>query len=352
MVVDLGKLLDGRTRGDEIEVHGVRRGDRAERLAAIPWTSADGDEFPGERRAYAEGRVYRMHGDERVEIPLARRIEGVIARRGWLRVDGVAVLIERGCISRIVLHGRSLDALGIRAREDVERLLGMAEERVRHQRQVTYLYPSRGFEVAWDDVGRLDHVTLGQNVGAEPRRGASALLVELVANWKLLEAQGWREPPGGPLKVRHQRIASLAHALDLGTVEDVADGQAIARRGSAYVPLLAEIAARAPGLTARQFVPAEVVYTHLLHYRVGAEAVLGATRGWLECGDAALLGMITTQAAIAEVLRKELAPIDTWLAGFLDPLGRSFSERELIATWGWPDIDPAALEMEDELGPE
>ena len=351
MVVDLRKLLDGRTRGDEVEVHGVRRGDRAERLAAIRWTSADGDELPGEQRAYGEGRVYRVHGQERVEIPLAERVEGVLARRGWLREDGVALFIEHGRISRIALRGPSLDALGIRAPKDVERLLGPAEERVRHQRQVTFLYPTRGFEVAWDDAGRLDHVTLGQTVGAESRRGASALLAELIARWKPLEAQGWREPEEGALRVRHRRIAALARALELGTVEDVALGQAIARRGDAYLPLLAEIAARAPGLTARQFVPAQMVYSHLLHYRVGAEAVLGATRGWLECGDAALLGMITTQAAIAAVLRKELAPIDAWLAGFLDPLGRSFSERELIATWDWPDVDPSALEMEDELGP-
>lgn len=92
----------------------------------------------------------------------------------------------------------------------------------------------------------------------------------------------------------------------------------------------------------------------MLRYRVSAEVVLGATRGWLECGDGALLSMITAQDAIAVTLRRELAPIDGWLCRFLDPswtpegVGRrrSFSERELFAL-GWPDVDPVALERDE-----
>lgn len=66
--MDLRPLLDPRVHATALAVDGVRCGELAQPLLARMWTSADGDELPGERRRYEAGRVFRRVGDVWVEI--------------------------------------------------------------------------------------------------------------------------------------------------------------------------------------------------------------------------------------------------------------------------------------------
>jgi hypothetical protein len=72
-----------------------------------------------------------------------------------------------------------------------------------------------------------------------------------------------------------------------------------------------------------------------------------ATSGWLECGDPALLGMITTQDRLAGQIEAPMADVDRWLCTLMAPDHRTFELRELIAHHAWPDVDVHSIEMDE-----
>jgi hypothetical protein len=88
--------------------------------------------------------------------------------------------------------------------------------------------------------------------------------------------------------------------------------------------------------------------THLglLSSRRNAECLFRHNDGWLECSDPDLLSMIRVTNEAAAPLRDSLVPIDEILVAFLDPEGRSFPRRELVAEHGFPDVDLRELDLE------
>ncbi|WP_437990237.1 hypothetical protein [Sorangium sp. So ce145] len=92
---------------------------------------------------------------------------------------------------------------------------------------------------------------------------------------------------------------------------------------------------------------APLLFSHLIRYRIEAERVVRATRGWMMCGDPVLRGMLVEQLRIGAKLTTLLGDVDRWLCALMDPQDRTFELRELIARYGWPDVDLADLEADE-----
>lgn len=355
MAIDLSPLRRGE-RGEAIRVAGVRVGDPAAGVERRALTGAEEAE-PGEPRTYSNGTVYRRRPDGTlVEVPLAERIDATLQGGGVLRCGEIALRVGGGVIERIFVRGPSLASLGIAREEDIAARFGPAAGRehlslgwrIHH-------YPDRGLAIAWHEAeGRVEHLRLGAEPWHEPRLGAKELLAEVLSGFHALAGAHDGERLEGSARVRYQRVAALARALGLGDVPDLMRGQFLdGELDAGRRAVLAEVAARGP----RRDGPfrelplrdrsASALFHHLLLYRNDVERVVRATSGWLECSDPALLGMIVTQNELGARIEALMADVDRWLCALMDPEGRTFELRELVARHGWPDVNLEALEIEE-----
>jgi hypothetical protein len=364
MRVDLSPLLRG-GRGEAIAVAGVRVGEAAAGIDRRALTGAedDGDgefmryadgaatwDWPDGPRTYADGTVFRIRPDgTRVEIPLAERVEAVLQRGGWLRCGEIALRVTDGRIERIFVRGPSLTSLKIIDEDDIARRFGPASGHEQNLGWRHHHYSDRGLVIAWHSGdGRLEHVALGPAPWREPRLGARDLLSELLRAFEELSRVSWAEPREGSVRVRHQRIAALARALELGAVPDLVAGKFLdVDLTEGREEVLADIAARGPLQEAPRPSHASWLFRILLHYRGKVERVVRATSGWLECSDPALLGMIATQDQLGAQLTAMMVDVDRWLCTLMDPAQRTFALQELIAHHGWPDVDLDQIEMNE-----
>ncbi len=345
-MIDLAPLLRG-ARGDELRVAGIAVGDAAAAIDRAQLTGAE-ETAPAEPRTYANGTVYRGVAGALVEVALAERVEATIRGGGTLRVGEIACAVQDGIVERIFVRGPSLASLGIAAAADIAARFGAADGEELSYGDRLHHYVARRVSIVWDNrERRLSYVALGDIRWVEPRLGARELLAELLAAYDGLEADDWAEPPDGAIRVRYLRIAALARALGIASPAALVEG-AFLGDDAARRSILADLAARASIDRPVDGSSAPMVYQQLLGYRHDVERVVRATAGWLECSDAALFGMIATQNAIAAQLTALIgADVDRWLCGLIDPDGRSFTLRELIAHHGWPDVDVHELERDE-----
>lgn len=348
MRVDLSALL-GRGRGDAIAVAGVRVGEAAAGIERSALTGADAD-VPGAPRSFASELSSRRGPDGTpVEIPLADRIDAVLQDGGWLWCSEIAMHVVRGRIARIVVRGPSLASLHIARELDIEGRFGPAAGREWQLGCRHHHYPDRRLVIAWHRRNeRVEHVALGPDPWCEPGMGARELLSELLDVFEALRRVDWSEPPEVWAQVRHQRVAALARALELGTVPDLVHGRFLdGELDEGREEVLADIAARGIGADTPERPLAAALFAHLLDYRVDVERVMRAPLGWLMCSDPALLGMMAIQGQIAAQLAAMMVDIDRWLCTLMDPAQRRFALGELIARHGWPDDDRLELAMEE-----
>jgi hypothetical protein len=348
--VDLQPLASNDSRGDAFEVLGIRVGVGAEDVRGLPITSASVDRSRGPL-SIRGGKTHELVDGEEREITLEQSIDRAIALDGSVWVDRIAFRLRGGRVDRIVVRGPSLASLG--PPEEVVDRVGPPEAVERAWGDVIHDYPARSLVIAWNARTRqMSFVALGADPYVEPCFGARDLVLELLDGWAALAPHRFCEPPNeGSSRVRYRRLAALALALDVHSVPELVDGGFLARRDVAvYDDLMRAIAQRAPGYDparARFYAPGDVLYRHLLGYRRDVHEVIRATSGWLECGEAALLGMIATQDAIAKKLLDEMVPIERWLATLIDPMDRTFPLRVLIERFGWPDVDLEELSRDE-----
>ncbi len=348
MRIYLSPRLRG-AQGGAIGGAGVRAGDPAASVDRGAVT--DAEDAPEGPRASTEGDPYRTGPyREPVERSLRERIEATIRRGGFLRCGAIALAVKDGVIERIFIRGMSLGSLGVASEDEIADRFGPPAGHEHALGWRLHHYPARRLVIAWDPrEGRVEHVALGADPWTEPRLGAKDLLAELLHAYDALAPCGWAEPASGAARVRHQRIAALARTLGLGAVWNVVTGRFLegapdtGRRG-----VLEEIAAYSGFPQARQHPSSAVMlFTHLLAYRNDVDRVVRATAGWLECGDRVLLGMIAAQDRMGRQIEALMADVDRWLCTLLDPAGRTFGLRDLIAHHGWPDVDLHALEIDE-----
>jgi hypothetical protein len=351
MPVDLSPLLRG-APAERVRVAGLALGDAAFGVDRAQITGGE-DDAP-EARTYTQGSVFRRNGDgELVEVPLAERIDGALQRGGVLRCGEVAIRVKGGLVEAIFVRGPALTSLPIQVEADIELRLGAPAGTRWSAGRREYHYPERRVVVVWDpEAGRIDYVALTGASWHEPRLGARDLLSELLSCFDGMARHGWNEPrEPGSLRVRHQRASALVRALDLGSIANVVNGTFLEGPLSPErVQVLAEVASVGPRAGQASSRAAPMLFTGLLSYRRNVEVVIRATAGWLECGDAALLAMITTQDRIAAAVKELMVDVDRWICALVDPLGRTFELRTLIAQHGWPDVDVIDLEREELWG--
>lgn len=351
MPIDLSPLLRGAT-GAGLRVAGVALGEPAVNVDRSVLTGAD-EAQPVEARIYADGVVYREGpGGLRTEVPLAERVDAVLARGGWLRVERVALRVDvRGAVDSIFVRGPALAELGIAREEDIVARFGPPAG---HQLELGWRrhhYPERNFSVAWHiRESRLEHLALAQERWTEPRLGARELLDELLAAHSQLAGQQWLEPADAVSRVRYHRIAALARALGLPAPAALVRGEFLRGVLSAGREVVLEEITRQRagtlGAERRMQAAPAVLFRHLFEYRADVERVVRATGGWLECGDPALLGMIAVQNRLGSQLSEMMADVDRWLVALLDPSDQMFTLGALVAQHGWPDVDLTELEKE------
>ena len=332
---------------------GVRVGDAAAGIERGAVTEAT-DDVPVERLTYINGALYR-HGPDatRVEISLAERIDSVLRRGGALHCVGITLHVAAGRIERIRVAGaHSLASLKVRNEheEDIARRLGPAGGLERDVDHRLHHYPDRGLVVVWHSrYDRLEYVVLGPDPWRVPRLGARELLAELLDAFGILQPP-WLEPSDGIPRIRYQRIAALARALELGAVPELMAGEFLdGELSEGRCEVIDDIAARGPRVPPRCHCPG-MLFTELLHYRNAVQRLVRAeTVEGLETDDPAMLGMIATQKHLGAQIAALMVDVDRWLCTLMDPAQRTFGLKELIARYGWPDVDLRALEREARL---
>jgi len=154
-----------------------------------------------------------------------------------------------------------------------------------------------------------------------------------------------------------RRVAVLARAFELGSVEELANGAFMERRSAEeYLPMMEALLdrhargrpQRFPHLDATAF-RARFTYSYLLSYRHKAQALLAHNAGWLET-DRAANAMIAATEEVNHELASGLALIEDWLARVIDPAQRTFPQRDLIARYGYPDVDMQQLRIDEAWG--
>ncbi|HEU4405726.1 MAG TPA: hypothetical protein VFS43_10580 [Polyangiaceae bacterium] len=358
--LDLRRLLEPGADAGSIDLFGVRIGGSAAPLRDTPPDGAE-PRLPGIQRL--DGPFARMvragaDGVER-EVPLAQLFDEVLEVGGAVVVGGVRVWVAGGVVCRAFVRGPALDALGVEREADVVARFGEPAGYVRESGLRFAQYPARDFSVAWH-VGenRLDHIVLGGISGwTEPKLGARELLDLLLESWNAFEEGGFAEPPESqqPLYHRYLRARALCAALGLGDVGEAAKGDFLERGDpSRYRRVRERLESASPVPPERGHRPSPqsdaeslaFVYRDLLRFRRHAYTLLGHNNGWLACSDRMILGAIATTDRAAEPLRASLEPVDAALLGFLDPEGRSFSQRELVERYGYSDVDLRAIDLD------
>jgi len=324
-----------------LAVEGVRLGDPVDALPFARLTAVE-PRAEGVHRVWRGGEAFDVAADGSEAAVGRERLDAELRRDGgsaWLERIGFDV--ADGRVRKIWVRGEgALDGLPIAAEADIARLLGAPTgiERVLGWR--VYHYAERGLSVGWDPKHlRVEHVALGPVDWSPPLYDRRDVL------WRWLEIPSWEEPAERASSdwVRWARAVALLRAFDLGAPEAFAAGRFLDGKSlDAYPRTAALVAAQWPN-------PAEApptgslswMFRWLLSYRSQASLLLHA--GWLEASGAALLSAIALTDDANRALAAALEPVDAILFELISPDDRTVEEAELIARFGWPEIDLQAL---------
>jgi hypothetical protein len=357
----IARLLDPDATASAIEILGVHVGGPAALLRDAPLTGVSTARgFRAKPDASAAGR-----NDDDTGPSLSSLIDEAFESAGWLMTDQVKFRLEGGVVRQIVVSEAALDALRIENEGDVIARFGEPAGYERRFGLRTAFYPARDFSVAWHVAKkRLEQITLGGEAGwVEPTAGARELLNLLLESWKSFEEDGFAEPPASqaPLYHRHRHASALCAALGLGSLADAAGGAFVERgdvrrfrrvceqlRAESSLPahLLEEFALPPEWRTDDNADELSQVYQGMLGFYRQARALLSYNRGWSVCSDPVWLGLIRMTNKAAKPLEASLVPVETALLGFLDPDDRRFPLRELIARYGYTDVDLGEIDAE------
>lgn len=186
---------------------------------------------------------------------------------------------------------------------------------------------------------------------------AREFLRQLMTGAASLEDDDWAEPTerGTSRHFRYLQLTALASAFQFESLGEVWSGAFLERLDPTVYRALAERLierggsdrtkpARASGPLLRS------AFSSLLRYRRNAERVLKHHDGLLECSIDLLLGPVAMIEEANRSFTTTLDEVEATLADFLDPVGRSFTKRELVENFGYPDVEVRHLELEEMWG--
>lgn len=354
-MIDWKALLEGRLSGLTLSVEGARVGDGVDAVPLDRVTEIDAF-TPKEASTYRGGRVYRVK-DDGAEVELSREalLSELRVHGGRLYLGTITFQLKGGAIQKIWVRGAPLKALPFKTEGDIERRLGppLGVERVlgwavRH-------YPARALSVSWHcREGRVEHVALGPVEWTPRVWGAKDLLHEWLSASYAGLGRDFAEPRdrSSSAWVRHARITALLRAFSLGEPKAFADGSFLEGRPLDAYPLAAKALREGPWDFRREQAtwPDTLgrLFWWLLVYRTRAEQLLRINSGWLEAGHPGILTALHITGRANTQVNAALAEVEELLVEMIAPDGKTISEKELMARWGFPDVDIEEL-LRDEI---
>ncbi|AKF10394.1 hypothetical protein [Sandaracinus amylolyticus] len=345
-MIDWDALRSGRVDGRSARVRGARIGDAIGAIeldASVRYESI----ASGPRSHGTDGAFDILPDGRRVPVSPETLREEVAARGGRVFVAGTTFELRDGVVRRIWVRGPGLEALRIRAEEEIDRAFGRPDGvelvlgwRVHH-------FFAAAISIAWDAAtARVEHVAFGEVIWRPRVLGAIDVLHEWLGS-PLAGDPTARAPSDGSLAVRHARVNALLRAFELGSPQSFARGEFLrARALDAHPRALARLAKHAGDRRPRDF-SLVILFTTLMRYRRDADRVVRGSEGWLEAGDAGVLTALALQDRASRALGAALVDIDDVLAELIAPDGRTFTEPDLVARWGWPDVDLLHLRAQE-----
>jgi hypothetical protein len=327
-------------------VEGVRLGDAVETLPFARFTAVE-PRADGVHRVWRGGEAFDVADDGSERAVTRAQLDEELRRDGgsaWIEQIGFDV--ADGRVRKIWVRGDgALAGAPFAAEGDIARLLGKPTgiERILGWR--VHHYAERGLSVGWDPKrARVEHVALGP-VDWTPRRLGRA---DVLYTWldAALMLPSWDEPAdrASSAWVRWARVNALLRAFELGTPSSFESGAFLDGHKIERYPRVAEVIASVaePSLPARPV----WMFRWLLHYRTMTERILRS--GWVEAGDRALLAAIDLTDGANRALGAALEPIEALLVELISPDERAFDEAELVARFGWPDVDLQSIVDDEE----
>ena len=335
-VVDWERLFDGHASGLETAVHGVRVGDT---IAAIPLdrvTEIEPDVHPEGRWSGSRGYFVRTPDGREIPVPREVLVAEFSEHGGRAFIERVCYVVEHRTVRQIWVRGAPLAGLPLVLEPDIERALGppggieqMRGGCVRH-------YPERSLSVAWAN-GAVDYIALGPVTWSppvvRPRDVLGAWLEATMAG----VGGDWTEPADRATSrwVRHARLMALLRAYELGSPRDFERGEFLAGKALRDYPRVEALNARD-----RRGHSSDLPRTFewLLRYRTDAEQLLQVHSGVLEAS-----GLFAAALALTERTNRTVAAalgeVDALIVELISPVDRCIRLDEMIARWGWPDVD-------------
>jgi hypothetical protein len=145
------------------------------------------------------------------------------------------------------------------------------------------------------------------------------------------------------------RVGALLRAFALGSFEGFADGKFLEGRPLAAYPRAAKALEEGPWRhpDREQSDTLSRLFWWLLVYRTEAQRLLRVNSGWLEAGHPGILTALELVHRANAGVSKAIAGVDALLVEMISPEGKRIPESELVARWGFPDVDPDELERDE-----
>jgi len=346
---EVEKLLTPTSRGDAMEVLGVRLGDPVAKLRRLEVT---GGEPVGEFIYGPGGAVSRTLPDgQRRPLSLEEIVDLVVASgAGRLRVGGVMFQIEEHLVRGIYLGPEVLG--GLSSETDVPRLLGPPLGTSKAYGETHFHYPERLLTASFHRERRSWRVVLAPSSWEPPRLGAEDLLQRFAEIAGRIKAHEYTLPADAvpPLRYRFEQTTALARALGIESLQALARGEFIGELPVGH-PAIQRLARHWPDLNPAQPQSTRLcqwAYRDLLHYRCDAELLLRHNEGWLECSSPVLLAALEIASSTNRSLQPLLGEIEEVLKLFLDPTGcRTVFVEDLVREHGYPDVDLPEIDLEN-----
>jgi hypothetical protein len=348
-MVDWRSLVDGRTDGLSTAVHGLRVGDAVHAVLLDRATSIEPAKPSSPSRSWGSAGVFEVDAEGRsVLVPRETLIAELRQYGGRVWVDRVSYQVSSGRIEGIRVRGTALGGLHLGKDEDIERTLGPSIGVERTLGWIVHHFPERSLSVAWDTrEGCIEHVALGPVDWRPPVFGAADVLREWVAASGAGLAPAWEEPAdrSSSTWVRYGRVTALLRAFHLGSPKAFSEGEFLEGRPLSAYPLAAAALETGPwqreGDRGLATYPDALgrLFWWLLHYRTTAQKLLDVNAGWLVAGHPGILTAIDVTKEANEGVAEAIADVEVLLHEMIAPGGEHVPEREMIARWGWPEVD-------------
>ena len=296
-------------------------------------------------------------------------------KKVFLSENGLRLTIkseENPIIVGVFLTRALLDNLGICTESDLEQFFGKPDSKEKRMGTEFYFYNQPGIYCERDYRKNLFIGVGVGDLGIFPRSYTAKSLLHNFLKWqsdvtRIKELQASDYPKNKNYDAKLLILLSLMKALELDCpIEELRSGGFVNNRAEHFNEKLSEIVKEDIDIICgnnerftgalRKFTDQRgvktsdlrMIYSFLFGFYVSLKAILSYNSGWLEAGS---VGSQYCIHKVSQVLsgfdREKFVALENLLCGFLDPLNRVFTQKELVEKYGYPDVDIALIEMHE-----